>query len=142
MSERTDSNSDDEATITISAETPSKPSKLKLTKSRKSQPVDIEQEDGTTKEYILREMSGKERDKWLNTNTNRFQIDRNTGVALGMKDHTDFQAGLISKCLYDGTTLVPLTEISSWPATALYALFEACQELNGMTDKAATESKS
>lgn len=117
---------------------------LVINLSRKERKVRITDVNGTTGDYLLREMMGTDRDKWMNTIGSRMQIDPGTGKSVTLKNYDGLQAGLIAKCLYKaGTDVpVPLEVIQlTFPATAQEALFEACQKLNGLDKTAKDEAK-
>lgn len=91
--------------------------------------------------YTVKEMTGQQRDQWLNSMGNRMKMSPD-GKPSGLKTYDGIQAGLIGLCLYDkDNVFVPIEKIHQWPASAQVKLFDLCQEVNGLNDKAAEEVK-
>lgn len=104
----------------------------KFTISLKKQPVEI---DG--KIYTVVELTGKQRDAFLNTSANRVKLD-DKGNAVGMRNFDGIHTHLVSMCLRDPEDkLVPESTIKEWPATAVEALFKLSQTLSGLGDPGA-----
>jgi hypothetical protein len=115
--------------------------KLCLSLKRAQTEVDIEDEAGKTTTYLLKEMTGTQRDQYVSNMMKRTKFD-GEGKILQMGDITGMQASLISMCLYDPQgQLVPPTFINAMPATSQNLLFEACSRLNGLDKGAETSSK-
>lgn len=97
----------------------------------KEQPVELLL-DGEVRIGILREMTGKQRDAYLNEISLRMRTGPD-GKSQGVKNFDGLQAGLIARCLRmsDGSQ-VSVKDIQEWPSSAQSTLFEACQRLNGL----------
>lgn len=108
------------------------------------QEMPVRLRDPNTREvkvYTLREPVGRERDAYLNTLTPRMRVTE-SGKAAGIKNMTDLQATLISKCLFDEQgKQVSVKTLGGWPASVQQKLFEHCQKLCGLGDKAEDEAK-
>lgn len=112
--------------------------KFKL--KRKSVPVVMEDENGNEFACELREMTGAERDQWLNGMAGRMRVDAQ-GNPVGVAKFDGLQADLIALCLYQADTRVPKSQIVGYPASVQTELFKICQEINSLGDKAREEAK-
>lgn len=112
---------------------------LRLTLKRKVLPVELEGEDGAVKNYLLKGMSGRERDGYLNDMGDRIKLGPD-GKPSGLKSFEGVQANLVARCLYTAEgAKVPQETIQDFPAETLNKLFETAQKLNGL-DKDAEEA--
>lgn len=102
---------------------------LRITITRTSQPVILENEDGSTSNYVLKEMTGALRDAYLNAQRQNMETGRN-GLTV-IKNFSGSQSSLICRCLYDDKGK-PVNEqtIQSWGVTVQTALHEAAQKIN------------
>lgn len=108
---------------------------------RKSQPVDLEVEEGSVVRYFVKEMSGAQRDEYLNKTAQKSRLDAN-GEVVGLKDYKGLYSNLLAFCLYDdGGKLVPESKIQEWPDAAQRALYEMANELNGMAKPASPDQE-
>lgn len=121
---------------------PSDEAPLRVSKKRARRKVEIEDEDGAIKEYYLVEMNGTVRDRWLGQMSARLKTD-SAGKPTGVRNFEGLQASLIAACLTlsDGITPIGDQEIQKWPSSTQKTLFEACQEMNGLTVEAAQAAK-
>lgn len=104
-------------------------------------PVKIKDESGNVKNYTLREMDGKERDKFLNNMGSRMRIGSD-GKPSGIRDFNGMQSGLLTRCLLDEEgKQVSDAVIQGWPAKVQTALFMKAQEMNGLSEGAEAEAK-
>lgn len=115
--------------------------KKRYSRIRKKLEIEIEEEDGTVKTYTLQEMSGTQRDKFMNKMSNRTKFD-NKGNFLGFKDFDGFQSSLITLCLFDedGKPVDEAT-IKLYPSSQQAGLFEDCQVLCALGKKGEEEAK-
>ena len=82
--------------------------------------------------HTVKEMTGTKRDKWMKDMSDRMKTDA-TGKAVGVKNFDGLHASLIALCLFDADDKpVPEKSIKEWPASAQTAVFEVCQEINGL----------
>ena len=96
-------------------------------------PVGIGGED-----YVLVELDGRERDKYLNTLTGRLKTGTD-GKSQGVKNFEGLQSSLLSKSLkkiVDGME-VGVTEIiiQGWPARVQATLYDEARELSALGDE-------
>jgi hypothetical protein len=106
---------------------------LKISVLRKSQPVDLEVEEGMVTRYYVKEMTGAQRDEYFNKTAQRTKTDAN-GEVIGLRDYKGMYSTLLSFCIYDAEQkAIPETKIQEWPDTAQKALFEVARGLNGMS---------
>jgi len=92
--------------------------------------------------YILRELDGRQKGKYLNKMGGRIVLNAKGEVA-SFKDYAGLESTLLSLCLYDSENkLVPATvmdgteEEQGWPSTMLTGLFDAAQDLSGLNEEA------
>jgi hypothetical protein len=108
---------------------------LKISVLRKSQPVDLEVEEGAVARHFVKEMTGSQRDEYFNK-TNSKVVKDGRGEVVDMKDYKGLYSTLLSFCVYGpDDKLVPESQIQQWPDTAQKALFEVARELNGLGKK-------
>lgn len=88
--------------------------------------------DDDEKEYVLRELSGKERNRYMNKMKSRVSTDKNGNVKISTFD--GMQSDLLCKSLYDKETgeLVSKDEIEDMPSNTQQKLFDKAQELSGL----------
>lgn len=102
---------------------------LKLSVNRTSQPVELENEDGSVSRYLLREMTGTLRDQFLNAQRRIMEPTKNGGHTV--KDFNGSQSSLLCRCLYDSDgKAVPEATIQGWPVGVQAVLHEAAQKIN------------
>lgn len=106
---------------------------IRISCRRKSIPVVLETEEGGEKNFTLQEMTGKMRDDYLTGVAGKMRYNTE-GKPCGLKSYQDLQSGLLSFCLYENGSLVPIKEIRELPATAQKALFLQAQELNSLQE--------
>jgi hypothetical protein len=112
---------------------------VRISVLRKSQPVELELAEGELLLYAIKEMTGAQRDEYLNKVTQKTTRDA-SGEVVGMKDYKGLYSTLLSFCLYDADSkLIPESKIQEWPDTAQKALFDIAIELNGLKAKKADE---
>ena len=103
-------------------------------------PVELENpETGNVDEYVLREMNGTGRDKYLGYLGDKMDVNSQGDVK--MKDYDGLQANLLSRCMFkiedDGErSPVSIETIQSFPARVTTALFEKAKLISGMDDDA------
>lgn len=103
---------------------------MKLSLTPTVVPVEIESKEATTS-YELREMTAEARDAYLSFVSSRMTIGAE-GKPSSVKNFDGMQAALVSRCLYQGDTLVPAKVIQSWPGTLVGTLFAEAQKINGL----------
>ena len=106
--------------------------KLEFSLQLKEQPVEITDADGTVKTFILRELTGAQRDSYLNEIGGRMKFNA-AGKTIGFTTYKNLQANLLCLCLLDPEgTLVKQSVIQNWPAGVVQSLFKSAQELSGL----------
>lgn len=95
----------------------------------------------SVKDYELRELDGKGRDKYLQLTGKRMKYD-DAGKPKSVASFEGMQAELLQFVLFDKATDKALTveEIQNFPAKTQTTLFEKAQEINGLGDDAKAES--
>ena len=97
--------------------------------------------DGVDKKFTLKELSGRDRNKYLNKMTNRVKID-GKGKALGIKTFDGFQSDLLQVSLFDESgEAVTVDEIEEMPSSTQLKLFEAAQKLSGLDNDEEADSE-
>jgi len=133
----------DETIASENNEQEAKPVKKRFSKARKRIELELEDADHSIKDYVLIEMSGAVRDRWLAEQAAKVKIDPKTNKPTGIRDFDKSLAGLISKCLFlmPGEKPVSAEEIQTWSSSLQKELSDQCAELNGLTAEAAEEAK-
>ena len=112
---------------------------LQLTVTLKEIAIELTVEGGAVKNYVLRELTGKQRDIFLDDVGGRVRFIG--GKARGLNSHKDLQANLLTMCLHnDEQKLVTIKELQEFPASTLTTLFKAAQALSGLEDDKEEES--
>jgi len=113
---------------------------LRLKLERKEMPVILEGPNGEEK-FTLRELSGAERNKYLNKMTNRVKMTKD-GKAAGIKSFDGFQADLLKLSLFDeGDEPVSVDVIEELPSSTQQKLFDEAQKLSGLDSEPDNEAK-
>lgn len=110
---------------------------LRFNLKRKIIPIVITDNDEEEKEYELREMNGRDRDEYSNFVNQKIEPGKN-GSTGHFKSVDRLQSNLIHRCLFDPSSSKMVAEdvIQTWPASMQTLVFERCQELNGLKEKA------
>ena len=111
--------------------------------SLKRQKVNVIFDDGEGQESkgILRELLGKERNKYLDKMTNRAKVSTD-GKVIGIKNFDGFQADLLKDSLFhENEELFSIEEIEALPASTQQKLFERSQKLSGLDQDASDTEK-
>lgn len=102
-----------------------------FTLKREEVKVDL---DGS--EYVLVELDGRERDRYLNALTSRLQPSRD-GKGGSVKNFDGLQASLVAASLFkvEGTerVSVPIDDVQAYPAKTLSDLFGMAKELSALS---------
>ncbi len=104
------------------------------------QVIKIKTKEGMQK-YRMVEMSGEERDDYLDQMRDRFEItdDGKVGAIGSFKGH---QTDLINRCIRtDEGGKVAAGTVEGWPASTQQGLFDLAQKINGLDKKAAQKAK-
>ena len=114
--------------------------KLSFSVKLKLVPVEIEDIDGVTKQFTLRELNGQQRDSFFNSMGKKINIVN--GQPQGLKNYDGFQSSLLCMCLLDeNDELVSKEKLQAFPAHVLNELWKAAQKLSGIEDEKADEIK-
>ncbi len=117
-------------------ETNGAPLRKKFSKRRKEQLIDIEDEEGNTRVYKMREMDGTLRDRYMNDMNRRFRNVSSDGSVARIEDPTKIHVNLLNLCLLDDQNkAVPVDELQKWPTTALEELYDIAIIFNGLQPK-------
>lgn len=115
--------------------------KLEFQLKLKEVPVDITNVEGQTATHYLRELSGAQRDAFLNEIGGRIKFNA-AGKMQGLKDYTDLQTGFLALCFYDDANVIVSKEVlREYPASVLEKLFEVAQKLSGLDKGAKDKAK-
>lgn len=100
---------------------------------RKEVQVKVVDAAGSTRDYILREMTGAQRDAWMNKTQGKMSKNAE-GKSVGIRDFTGLHASLISACLYQAEDNKPVSEqvIQTFPSSVQTTLFARAQKMNGL----------
>jgi len=90
--------------------------------------------------YTVMEMSGTQRDAFLKTIRAKLNVKDNTDK-IEVSSTGGVQVQLIATCLQDTNGVAVIKEtIQEWPSKLITGLFEICQEVNGIGEKAEAET--
>lgn len=117
-----------------------KAKKTKFVLIRREERITLQGADGREEDYLVREMTGPDRDAYLQDMLNRTK--RNPDGTTSITQAGNLQSFLVSKCLYSTTVKtadgqparVTMQEINLWPVTVLDAVFKLCQEVSGLDE--------
>lgn len=100
---------------------------------------------GKVREYIASEMPSVVRDEWMDNMRQAMKTETNEDEekTTNMETFKDHQSVLICCCLRDKETgeAPKVEDVRQWGTRSCNQLFELCQYLNGMSDKAEEEEK-
>ena len=106
-------------------------SNLKFSLVLKELPVKLTGAAGVEKSYVLKELTGIQRDKFLNEMGKRLKFE--DGKIQQVTDFEGLQSNLLTLCLYDeNDSLIPINTLQIWPAGVLTELFKAAQNISGL----------
>lgn len=112
---------------------------LRFSVKLKSIPVELETEEGVNN-YTLWEMTGEQKDSYLDTMKDRFQVKGEEVVAIA--SFKGYEASLLSICLKtESGGEVSKKDIQALPATVREQLHQAAQDLNGLSKKGSADIK-
>lgn len=109
---------------------------------RKQQKVKV---DGIR--YLAQDMMGDDLGEWMKYQASRVATGKRGRPDLSNADFSEFNAKLISLCLYrvgdDGKIgqRVALETIARWSAPVLNYLFDLCSRMNALTEEGREEAK-
>jgi hypothetical protein len=119
-----------------------KPKKRRLRLTLQQEEIEIEEKDGSVDELIIRELTGKERDTYLNTMVPRMAKDAK-GKPTGVRDFKGMQLDLIVMSTTRKSTgkLVTAAEVTDWPSTTQTEVYKIASRLSALDDKAVQREK-
>ena len=119
---------------------PAPDDELVITLVRKTRKVRVTDENGLTTRMTLKEMTGANRDKYVQKQAARAKTSAD-GKTSWITNFDNIQVDLIERCLFDENEKpVPAMVIAQYPASVQVALFKACGELNSL-DMASEEKE-
>lgn len=110
--------------------------------------LDVEELEVTLKkggqpaEYVLRSLTGKGRDAYLNLTGKRMTYDA-AGKPKGIKSFEGMQAELLQFCLIEKASnkAVTVEQVQEFPASVVAALFAEAQKMNALDAEAEVDAK-
>ena len=113
---------------------------LKVSIELKEIPVILEGKDGE-ENGCLRELIGRERNKYLSKVTGRIKTDK-TGKAVTLRSFEGMHSDLLGRCFYhENGELFTNEEIEELPSSTQQLLFDKAQELSGLNVNIEDEEK-
>lgn len=107
---------------------------LRLPLICKEKSIILDGENGEEKKYTLRELTGTQRNIYLNKMTKRVKI--RDGKAIGINSFDGFQSDLLCNSLLDENgDLVLKEEIEGMPSSTQQTLFEESQKISSLEDQ-------
>lgn len=112
---------------------------MKISLARKTEKVELELENGEVVVYEIREMTGAEGGAYKNAL--RAKI-RTQGENVEVLDFRGMYSDLLARCMFapNGQPVAADT-INEWPESAVTALFELAQKVNGLAKGEDLEKK-
>lgn len=105
----------------------------KLRGRLKREEVDIEMEDGKVLEWEVRELTGPQRDAYMETRRENFDHDKK-GEVTGIKSYLNIVTNLLQFCVYNRKTGCPVLpqEIDALPSETQQDLFTIATTVSGI----------
>lgn len=100
--------------------------------------VEIESAGGETKIYQIRELNGRDRDKFMRVLTSMLDFAPDGTAKPKRADGLELE--LVSLSLFLNGAVVPREELEEWPATVIEALAEVASEISDVNTKKKTEA--
>ena len=115
---------------------------MRLPAFLKSVPIELEQKDGTVKSYTLKELTGEDRDIYLDSMKDRFKYSPDGNVS-AVTNFKGLHNSLLKMGLVDDETgkLVTEEELKKLPSTTTTALFDEATKLSALDKDAKKEAK-
>jgi hypothetical protein len=103
----------------------------------REEPVELEDADGVTHHYILRELSGKQREEFQTVLQGKLTLGAD-GKPVGVKDAKGIFAALLTRAMVHADTrkTVSADEVGSWPGSVCEQLYKRAQELSALKEGA------
>ncbi len=112
---------------------------MRFTLKREEIAIILETTDGTEKNFVLREMVGKDRDAYMTKMGSKMKYSP-AGKVIGMKSFDGLQASLLERCFFDEEDkLVSQIEIQAFPTKTQTELFKIANKMNGLDQTDAEE---
>ena len=114
--------------------------KLVFSIALKEVPVTLTDKDKVVKNYVLKELTGEQSAEYLDGMSKRIKFSK--GEMESISSLKGLQSDLLVLCLRDSEDVaVPKKEIEGYPASVQTKLFNAAQELSGLTDAGTDAAK-
>lgn len=110
----------------------------KFSLKRREEKVVLEGHNGEDRVVIVREMTGKQRDDYLNAMLGSMELGAD-GKPTRVKNFAGLSTQLLALTLHEGGQPVPLDQIETWPASVINGLFDIAQSINALTDESAQQ---
>jgi len=112
---------------------------LRLELELKEVDVVLVDKEDNEKKYLLKELSGSDRNRYLNKMKNRVTTDKNGNVKINTFD--GMQSDLLTVSLFnEAGESVSKDEIEMLPSNTQQKLFEKAQELSGLNSEASEKN--
>jgi len=114
---------------------------LKFSLQKQVIPVEMETGPNMVETYHLVELTGKERDKYLDGMSGKMKYNPK-GEPIGLKTFKGLQSSLLCLCLEDANEKkVKESDLEKYPASVVNDLFKAAQKLNALDEEGQKEAK-
>ena len=116
--------------------------KLVFSVDLQEQEVTLNGADGSSLECVIRELTGEERDSYLDGMAKRFKFGAK-GEVQGVGNFKGLHMDLLRLCLIDTATKKPVTNefLKAMPSSTMSALFKVAQELSALDQVSEEEAK-
>lgn len=114
----------------------------RFTTRLKEELIEIEDNDGTVQNFIVREIQGAKRDEYIDFLNEKKKFDKD-GNPTVTGNNKGIAAKLISIHLWyeDGRPFQNVPLIDTWPSTTQVELVHLCNEISGLDKEAQKKSK-
>jgi len=114
---------------------------MQFSLKRKEIPIQLENEEGEIVDYKITELTGKQRDSFLNLMSSRTKYAAD-GTPAGIKNFDGLQASLLALCLTNSEgKKATVAELAEYPASVVNELYKAAQKLNALDEQGQEEAK-
>jgi hypothetical protein len=107
--------------------------KKRLRARLKQEEIEIELPDGKVAEWVVKELTGPQRDAYMETRSQNFSHGKQ-GEVTGIKSYMGIVTNLLQFCVYDAATGVQVTvgQLNELPSSTQQELFDIAVSLSGI----------
>src|SRR5438093_101548 len=104
----------------------------RFTKKRKTEDIEIEENDGSIGKYTIKELEGTQRQEFIRLVSSRMKPGPD-GQPTSLESTGELEIKLIAASVYDPSgKLVTEQEVLQWPSTIITGIFEISSHLSAL----------